>query len=288
MKNSAASAEFFYVRPRAAPCRKPGAMLALDPSRVADPNRPAKIVGVSGRIPPLVHEEVTRGLPERPIEAAQERTFMVSAIDSTRLLSAQYALANLRGADEQSSDTSSSPVASLLGDYGLDPDSASLLSNKALASLLDTMPVQDDGAETGTGTPNADVTSASFMAMLKQQLQAAVESEGDSGNAAEMLAALEAGTLTVTDPVEGVSISAWDVDDPDEADTTSKAGQTIDTDGWNGFLNDRLERNSNGTFAKENGNYIDKATGNYAYFGQIGSSYYYLTWPQPKAGTAEA
>ena len=88
--------------------------------------------------------------------------------------------------------------------------------------------------------------------------------------------------------LSGAAYVPVDVDDPDEADTTSKAGQTIDTDGWNGFLNDRLERNSNGTFAKENGNHIDKATGNYAYFGQIGSSYYYLTWPQPKAGTAEA
>ena len=99
---------------------------------------------------------------------------MVSAIDSTRLLSAQYALTNLRGSDDgQSSDTSSSSAASILSGYGLDPDSASLLSNKALASLLDSMPVQDDDTETETGAQNPDVTSASFMAMLKQQLQAA-------------------------------------------------------------------------------------------------------------------
>lgn len=213
---------------------------------------------------------------------------MVSAIDSTRLLSAQYALMNLRGSDdEQSADASGSSLTGILSSYGLEPDSASLLSNKALASLLDTMPVQDDGTETEPDAQNPDVTSVSFMEMLKQQLQKVVDSEGESSNAAEMLAALEAGTLTVTDPVEGVSITAWDVDDPDEADTTGKAGQTIDSDGWNGFLSDRLERSSNGTFAKENGNYVDKTTGNYAYFGQIGSSYYYLTWPQPKAETLE-
>ena len=88
---------------------------------------------------------------------------MVSAIDSTRLLSAQYALTNLRGSDDgQSSDTSSSSAASILSGYGLDPDSASLLSNKALASLLDSMPVQDDDTETETGAQNPDVTSASF------------------------------------------------------------------------------------------------------------------------------
>lgn len=213
---------------------------------------------------------------------------MVSAIDSTRLISAQYALMNLRGSDEQSSDASGSSLTGILSGYGLDPDSASLLSNKALASLLASMPVQNDGTEAEPDAQNPDVTSASFMEMLKQQLQAAADSEGESSNAAEMLAALEAGTLVITDPVKGVSISAWDIDDPDEADTTGKVGQNIDTDGWNGFLTDRLDRNSNGTFAKENGNYIDRATGDYAYFGQIGSSYYYLTWPQPKADTAEA
>ncbi len=71
---------------------------------------------------------------------------MVSAIDSTRLVSAQYALKNLRGSDDDSSQsaTESSGAASILSSYGLDPDTSSLLSNNALASLLDTLSTQND------------------------------------------------------------------------------------------------------------------------------------------------
>lgn len=209
---------------------------------------------------------------------------MVSALDSTRLVSAQYALKNLRDTDDSSQDTQTSSAASILSGYGLDPSSASLLSNQALSGLLDTLSAQSDASdEADTSDDSADVTSASFMSMLKQQLQDAAAAEGESGKAHDMLAALEAGTLTITDPTQGVSIAAWDVEDPDEADTESKAGKDIDVSGWSDFLDAHLERGSDGAFVKQNGSYVDQTNDSNAYFGLIGQNYYYLSWPQAAA-----
>lgn len=209
---------------------------------------------------------------------------MVSAVDSTRLVSAQYALKNLRNSDDGSQDAQSSSAASILSSYGLDSSSASLLSNQALSGLLDTLSSKSDTTEETDATgESADITSASFMSMLKQQLQDAAAAEGESGKAHDMLAALEAGTLTISDPTQGVSITAWDVDDPDEADTESKAGKAIEVSGWSDFLNAHLERGSDGTFVKENGSYVDQTNDGNAFFGLIGSNYYYLSWPQAAA-----
>ncbi|MFS8144852.1 hypothetical protein [Rhizobium sp. BR 249] len=205
---------------------------------------------------------------------------MVSALDNTRMVSAQYALKNLRSADESAEDTQSSSAASILSSYGLDSSSASLLSNQALSGLLDTLSSKDDTSdETDTTGDSADVTSASFMSMLKQQLQEAAAAEGESGKAHDMLAALEAGTLTISDPTQGVSIAAWDVDDPDEAGE-NKTGKEIDVSGWSDFLDAHLERGSDGAFVKENGSYVDQTNDSNAFFGLIGSNYYYLSWPQ--------
>ncbi|OWV85750.1 hypothetical protein ATY78_25140 [Rhizobium sp. R635] len=205
---------------------------------------------------------------------------MVSALDNTRMVSAQYALKNLRSADESAEDTQSSSAASILSSYGLDSSSASLLSNQALSGLLDTLSSKDETSdESDTTGDSADVTSASFMSMLKQQLQEAAAAEGESGKAHDMLAALEAGTLTISDPTQGVSIAAWDVDDPDEAGE-SKAGEAIDVSGWSDFLDAHLERGSDGAFVKENGSYVDQTNDSNAFFGLIGSNYYYLSWPQ--------
>ncbi|OWV81474.1 hypothetical protein ATY77_21865 [Rhizobium sp. R634] len=209
---------------------------------------------------------------------------MVSAVDSTRLVSAQYALKNLRNSDDGEQDAQSSSAASILSSYGLDSSSASLLSNQALSGLLDTLSSQSDTTEeTGATGESADITSASFMSMLKQQLQDAAAAEGESGKAHDMLAALEAGTLAISDPTQGVSVAAWDVDDPEEADTESKAGEAIDVSGWSDFLNAHLERGSDGAFVKENGSYVDQTNGGNAFFGLIGSNYYYLNWPQAAA-----
>ncbi|PDT31673.1 hypothetical protein CO660_02725 [Rhizobium sp. L9] len=206
---------------------------------------------------------------------------MVSALDNTRMVSAQYALKNLRSSDESSEDTQSSSAASILSSYGLDSSSASLLSNQALSGLLGALSSKDDTSdETDTTGDSADVTRASFMSMLKQQLQEAAAAEGESGKAHDMLAALEAGTLTISDPTQGVSVPAWDIDDPDEADTESKPGEAIDVSGWSDFLDAHLERGSDGAFVKENGSYVDQTNASHAFFGLIGSNYYYLSWPQ--------
>ncbi|MDK4732523.1 hypothetical protein [Rhizobium sp. CNPSo 3490] len=206
---------------------------------------------------------------------------MVSALDNTRMVSAQYALKNLRSSDESSEDTQSSSAASILSSYGLDSSSASLLSNQALSGLLGALSSKDDTSdETDTTGDSADVTSASFISMLKQQLQEAAAAEGESGKAHDMLAALEAGTLTISDPTQGVSVPTWDIDDPDEADTESKAGEAIDVSGWSDFLDAHLERGSDGAFVKENGSYVDQTNASHAFFGLIGSNYYYLSWPQ--------
>ncbi|MBX5158622.1 MULTISPECIES: hypothetical protein [unclassified Rhizobium] len=209
---------------------------------------------------------------------------MVSALDSTRLVSARYALKNLRSSDDSSQDTQSSSAAGILSSYGLDPSSASLLSNQALSGLLDTLSSQNDTSDaTDTTGGSADVTSASFMSMLKKQLQDAAAAEGESGKAHDMLAALEAGTLTISDPTQGVSIAAWDVDDADEAETQSKDGKEIDVSGWSDFLDAHLERGADGAFVKENGSYVDQTNDSNAFFGLIGSNYYYLSWPQATA-----
>ncbi|RUM23830.1 hypothetical protein EFQ99_20535 [Rhizobium vallis] len=206
---------------------------------------------------------------------------MVSALDNTRMVSAQYALKNLRSADESSDNTQNSSAASILSSYGLDPSSSSLLSNQALSGLLNTLSAQNDTSdETDTSGDSADVTSASFMSMLKKQLQDAAAAEGESGKAHDMLAALEAGTLTISDPTQGVSIAAWDVDDPD---TDSKTGKAIDVSGWSDFLDAHLERGADGTFVKQNGSYVDQTNDSNAYFGLIGQNYYYLSWPQAAA-----
>ncbi|MBB3595455.1 hypothetical protein FHX08_005867 [Rhizobium sp. BK529] len=212
---------------------------------------------------------------------------MVSAIDSTRLISAQYALKNLRGSDDDSSQSAgdSSSAASILSSYGLDPDTSSLLSNNALASLLDTLSAQNDQTDEATDTSgdNPDVTSSSFMAMLKKQLEEAAQQEGTNGTAHDMLAALENGTLTISDPTQGVSITAWDVDNPGEADTDSKPGTDIEASGWSDFLNAHLKRGDDASFIKQGDRYVDQVDNSNAYFGQIGADFYYLTWPQTTA-----
>jgi hypothetical protein len=219
---------------------------------------------------------------------------MVSAVANTRLISAQYALKNLQSPEEansQSSDASSasSSLSSMLSNYGLDSDSASMLSNSALAKLLGGLSAQDGtDATDDSAAATGDVTSASFMAALKQQLQDAADAEGTSGKAHDMLAALEAGKLTVYDPTQGKSVTAWDVDDADEKNTKGKPGTDIKVSGWSDFLDAHLERDSNGSFARENGSYIDQAKDTNAYFGQIGDDYFYLTWPQATTATTTA
>ena len=55
--------------------------------------------------------------------------------------------------------------------------------------------------------------------------------------------------------------------------------------GWSDFLKDHLKRDGSTYARSETGAYVDTISGDNAFFGSVGSRYYYLTWPQAKNGT---
>jgi hypothetical protein len=135
------------------------------------------------------------------------------------------------------------------------------------------------------------------MALLKQNLTATAAGSSDGAQQAQaMLDALEAGTLTVSDPTNGVSITAWDptatstTDASASTDTTTANSPTaIPTTDWNDYLKAHLQRNENGTLTRAADNsFVDKSTGNEAYFGQVGTQFYYLTWAAPDTTATDA
>jgi hypothetical protein len=222
---------------------------------------------------------------------------MVSALTNTRLIASQMALQILTANpdDSSSQDDSSSMPGS--GDISSLPSS----SQASLTSILNGMAAsQTDTTSASSTVASTDITTDSFMALLKQNLTATAKKNEDGGQAQAMLDALNNGTLTVNDPINGVSITAWDpsaasdTDTTDQATTgtgsTGKTGTTIPTTDWNDYLKTHLQRGSNGTFTRaSDGSFIDKTTGKEAYFGQVGSQFYYLTWSAPGkdgAGTA--
>lgn len=202
---------------------------------------------------------------------------MVTALSSTRLIAAQMALQVLQANDPSSQDNGSSmPGSGSSGMSGLPSQ-----SQAALTKLLNSMPSsQTQPTSSDTDTDSTDITSSSFMTLLKQSLEASAKQQGSGGQAQAMLDALDKGTLTVADPTNGVSIKAWDVDSADEKDTTGKDGTKTDTSDWNDFLRAHLDRNSNAALVRnDDGSFVEKTTGNHAFFGQIGSQFYYISWP---------
>jgi hypothetical protein len=140
---------------------------------------------------------------------------MVSSIQSIRLMTTQIALKALKEQEESTTSTSSAS-SSILQQYGLDTSTSS--SNDTLTRLLTTLATQnfsstDDTTSSTTTTVSDDVTTASFMRSLKDSLEEMADTAAGKKQADAMLAALTAGTLTVTDPVSGQKIAAWDVDD---------------------------------------------------------------------------
>ncbi len=201
---------------------------------------------------------------------------MVTPLQSVRLQSAQFLLKALKETEQQT-ETSNTRTA-LLQRYGVDTSSS---SSQTLSALLSSL----SPATTETEEPaiSNDITTASFMAGLKKSLEEMAETAGTSAQGKSMLAALEAGALTVTDPLSGVTIKAWDPDSADEKNTDSKTGTEIETSGWSAFLKAHLSRGADAAFVKTSeGSYVDKTTGDNAYFGTVGSEYVYLTWPQAK------
>ncbi|MBB3592117.1 hypothetical protein FHX08_002461 [Rhizobium sp. BK529] len=198
---------------------------------------------------------------------------MVSSVSNIRLERAQIALQVIKGNSSESSSSSST---------GHDYSSLPSQSRSALSVMLDKINSGKTGSTDASGNTVAstDITTASFMALLRQNMTAAADAKGENSQEAAMLAAFKKGQLAVTDPIQGVSIKAWDVTDPKEADVEQKKGTAIKTDDWNDFLRDHLQRDSHGRLVRsENGSFIEKGTGNEVYFGQVGTQNYYITWP---------
>lgn len=198
---------------------------------------------------------------------------MVSSVSNIRLQTAQIALQTIKGGSSESSSGGTT-----------DHDYSSLPSQtrSALSVMLDKINAGKAGSTdtSGNTTASTDITTASFMALLRQNMTAAAEAKGEGSQEAAMLAAFKKGQLTVTDPTQSVSIKAWDVTDPKEADVDQKKGTAIETSDWNEFLRDHLQRDSHGRLVRsENGSFIEKGTGNEVYFGQVGTQNYYITWP---------
>ncbi|WP_421414816.1 hypothetical protein [Agrobacterium tumefaciens] len=210
---------------------------------------------------------------------------MVSSVDlSTRINSTKLALKAIKEQEDNSASTSS-PRTAILDSYGIDtsPSSTNTRLTQLLAQYAQVSGTDAETDDTSTQAPSGDITQASFMTGLKATLEELSKDPSKATQAKAMLEALAAGTLTVSDPTEGTKIKAWDV----EADktTTSKPATEITTTGWSDFLKDHLKRDGSAYAKTTGGAYVDSISGDNAFFGNVGSRYYYLTWPQPKTGT---
>lgn len=130
----------------------------------------------------------------------------------------------------------------------------------------------------GQDADHGDMTGPAFMRELKTWL---AELSGDPASVAQghaMSQALSSGTLTIHDPVEGGAVIAWDASG---IRPQTVARREIAAIGWSQFLKQRVKREDGAGYVKDSdGNYIDMVSGECAYFGAVGSNFYYLTWPK--------
>jgi hypothetical protein len=222
--------------------------------------------------------------PYRPIK--ETASAMVSSIDlSTRLTATRLALKAIKEQEDNSPATSSSTRASLLDSYGLDTSSSSSTNTRLtqlLAQYAQTSSEETQTDDTDTQLSSGDISKADFMKELKEMLEELTRDPDKASQAKAMLEALTTGTLTVSDPAEGAQIKAWDVASDKK---TSMPATEITMTGWSDFLKDHLKRDGSAYARSETGAYVDTVSGDNAFFGSVGSRYYYLTWPQAKNGT---
>lgn len=204
---------------------------------------------------------------------------------STRLTATRLALKAIKEQEDNSPATSSSTRAALLDSYGLDTSSSSTNTRltQLLAQYAQTSSEDTQTDDTDTQLSSGDISKADFMKELKEMLEELTRDLDKASQAKAMLEALTTGTLTVSDPAEGAQIKAWDV--ASDTKTTSKPTTEITTTGWSDFLKDHLKRDGSAYARSETGAYVDTVSGDNAFFGSVGSRYYYLTWPQAKNGT---
>lgn len=214
---------------------------------------------------------------------------MVSSINSAQLASTQIFLRVLKeekqanaGSSSGNDDYYASALNSLMRDYDQDDDTQSETYDTSLLRAIGAAGGADVSSEEAAPISD-DIQTASFMTGLKAKLEE-MKSSGDGAlKAKEMLAALEAGTLTVTDAVNGRTIKAWDAED-EKADRTAE--QTSRSD-WSSFLKTQLSRDKSGGYElTKAGAHIDKATGQSASFVTVDGTYFYATWPATTADSA--
>ncbi len=204
---------------------------------------------------------------------------MVNNINSLRLLNTQLALRTLRVGNATDEDTSRTSRASSLLTGG---SISSSHANNKLSVLLEGLS-RNNGTTKTSVQPAApkvvnDVTSTDFMKALTAKLKASVNDPVNGKQSQAMLAAIKNGTLSVSDPTKGVAIHAWN---PDDKNSKAAKPTKIEQGNWNDFLKDHLKRGDGGSglTRTSDGSYIDKPTGQYAFFGNLNGKYYYVTWP---------
>ncbi|WP_159951364.1 hypothetical protein [Rhizobium sp. 18065] len=206
---------------------------------------------------------------------------MVSSINSASQSITQIFLKvqkeNQQASDSETSsndDYYNSSLANLMRTYGQEDDSTDDTYSTGLLQALNATDSEDDGLTALTKTSD-DIQTATFMDNLKTKLTELSQSGDGALKAKEMLAALDAGTLTVTDAEKGRQITAWD----SSAVDGDKTATSVATRDWSSFLRSELKREgTGGCELTESGAHIDKTTGNSASFVLVEDTYVYLTW----------
>lgn len=206
---------------------------------------------------------------------------MVSSVDNVRQWSTQTMLKVMKQADQQqaSGSGSGSLASRLLSDYGIDSTDDGV--DSGTYSLINGPSAKTDQAAAAPPKQPESITSEDFSKFLKQQLEEMQKSPGKAEQAAAMLEALKAGTLTVTDVAEGKSIRPAD---PAKTPTPETKATDLASKDWGSFLRDHLARENGGQFTRnQDGSYVDRQTGEHAFYGSLGDKSYYLTWPSTAA-----
>ncbi|MBT9369357.1 hypothetical protein [Rhizobium sp. CSW-27] len=210
---------------------------------------------------------------------------MVSSIDTVRLWSTQTAIRVFKETDQQQETGQQSLASTILSGYGIDSDEDSS-TTYSLADFLATDTSADDTDEASQQTISTDIGSQSFMTGLKERLEELKQAPATRAQAEAMLTALDEGRLTVTDAEGAEAVTAWDATKKDATQNTPSATTQAE---WSGFLKQHLQRDGSGKYVRnEDGSYIDKTTGDSAFFGMIGDKYYYLSWTASATDTAAA
>lgn len=211
---------------------------------------------------------------------------MVSEITTVRLWSQQTALKAFKEYAGQDGGAASASSQSAFGgirfasnrDDGADDDNS-------LARLIASLQAQASGASGSDDTAQdgavEDIGSKAFMKALATKLEELKASSATGPMTKAMLAALDAGTLTVLNATAGEAITAWN---PSSKDAAVAEKTVIERSDWTSFLKEHLARDANGLYQRNaDSSHRDKISGASAYFGMIGDSYYYLSWPADAA-----